>query len=93
MTNVLIKLANFRDYLSFPFNFDNDNMTYDDKIEVCNGNIINNTTNSVITHQENVIFVVILEIIMIIVLFVLILVVVILFFMFMTIPIIQQDNE
>ena len=63
-------------------------MTYNDKIEVYNGNFINNTTNSVNDFQENEIFVVILEIIMIIAMFVLILVVVMLFFMLMIIPII-----
>ena len=61
-------------------------MTNSHKIEVCNGNIINNT-NSVNKYQENVIFVVLLGIIMIIVIFVLILMVVILFFMSMIIQI------
>ena len=60
-------------------------MTYDDKIEDCNGNIINNTTNGVNKYQWNVILVVILEIIMIIIIFVLISMVVILFLMLMII--------
>ena len=31
-------------------------MTYDDKIEVCNGNIIHSTTTSVNNYQEKVTF-------------------------------------